>query len=91
MVLHDYKTCSVDTTIDDLEDNPYPAMEIFTLALQFLKGHLIEALKDELPTLIDTNIQYIINVPAIWTDEAIDFMRESAATVRTSKTSLTMT
>ncbi|KAH3817232.1 heat shock 70 kDa protein 12A-like [Dreissena polymorpha] len=78
MVLHDYKNCSVETTIDDIEGHPYPAIKIFTMALHFLKRHLIEALKYKLPTLIDTNIQYIVTVPAIWTVEAIAFMRESA-------------
>ncbi|XP_052286102.1 heat shock 70 kDa protein 12B-like isoform X2 [Dreissena polymorpha] len=73
-----YKNCSLDTTIDDLEGNPYPAMEIFTMTLHFLKEHLLIALKHASPELLETSIQFIITVPAIWTSEAKLFIRESA-------------
>ncbi|XP_052241029.1 heat shock 70 kDa protein 12B-like [Dreissena polymorpha] len=76
MALH--KNCSLDATIDDLEGNPYPAIELFTTTLRFLNGHLLKALHTKSSTVLETEIQYIITVPAVWTDEARHFMKESA-------------
>ncbi|XP_052249277.1 uncharacterized protein LOC127857038 isoform X2 [Dreissena polymorpha] len=74
----DQNEFSLKTTIDDLEGNPYPAIEVFKHALQYLHGHLLKALKRSSPTMRETDIRYVITVPAIWTAEAKRFMKESA-------------
>ncbi|KAH3713951.1 uncharacterized protein LOC127858126 isoform X3 [Dreissena polymorpha] len=84
------KKYSLDATIDDLEGNPYPAMEIFKYAIQYMLGHLLKAMKLASPTLLESNIQYIVTVPAIWTAEAINFMRESAVKAGITNERLTL-
>lgn len=55
-----------------------PAMKVFGEVIKYLKGHLLGALKKR-GTLVDnSDIHWVLTVPAIWADSAKQFMREAA-------------
>jgi molecular chaperone DnaK (HSP70) len=58
-----------------------PAMTIFTMSIKYLKQHFTEALNKQKTGIVDEDIQYVITVPAIWNDNAKQFMREAAENV----------
>jgi molecular chaperone DnaK (HSP70) len=58
-----------------------PAMTIFTMSIKYLKQHFTEALNKQKTGIVDEDIQYVITVPAIWKDNAKQFMREAAENV----------
>ena len=55
------------------------AMKVFSASIKYLKDHFvgkIESLK-----LVETDIHWVLTVPAIWKDNAKQFMREAAQQV----------
>jgi hypothetical protein len=61
-----------------------PALTIFTMSIKYLKEHFTVALNKQKTGIVDTDIQYVITVPAIWNDNAKQFMREAAEKVTQS-------
>lgn len=53
------------------------AIEVFAAAIKYLKEHLLEQVKKRV-VLRETDFHWIITVPAIWRDEAKQFMQEAA-------------
>ena len=58
------------------------AMTIFSMAINYMREHLIHALKDAYPDIEERDVMFVITVPAIWNDGAKQFMREAAIAVR---------
>ncbi|XP_052218754.1 heat shock 70 kDa protein 12A-like [Dreissena polymorpha] len=77
MVLHNQRI-SRSATVEDLEGEPFPAKPIFTMSLKYLLQHLLDALSMRTIGTRETDIKYIITVPAIWGVAAKQFMREAA-------------
>ncbi|KAH3774354.1 heat shock 70 kDa protein 12B-like [Dreissena polymorpha] len=78
MVLHGGKNISRSSTVEDIQGFPHPAMEIFTMAIRFLREHLLKALMLQKTGISESDITYILTVPAIWDDMGKQFMREAA-------------
>ncbi|XP_060596203.1 heat shock 70 kDa protein 12B-like [Ruditapes philippinarum] len=78
MILHNNKDLSRSTTVEDINGKSIPAMTIFTMSIKYLKKHFTEALNKQKTGIVDEDIQYVITVPAIWNDNAKQFMREAA-------------
>ncbi|XP_060561090.1 heat shock 70 kDa protein 12B-like [Ruditapes philippinarum] len=78
MILHNNKDLSRSTTVEDINGKSMPAMTIFTMSIKYLKQHFTEALNKQKTGIVDEDIQYVITVPAIWNDNAKQFMREAA-------------
>jgi len=57
-------------------------MTIFTMAIRYMKDHLLRALKKQVPNIEQSDVMFVITVPAIWNDAAKQFMREAAVAVR---------
>ena len=57
------------------------AMEIFSMSIKYLRDHLIKALNNQTVGVNEKDIQYVVTVPAIWNDNAKQFMREAAIMV----------
>lgn len=57
------------------------ALDIFAMAITFLKRHLLERIDTTANDVLETDIQYVVTVPAIWDDKAKQFMREAAIKV----------
>jgi hypothetical protein len=58
-----------------------PAMTIFAMLISFLRNHMLKRLEKEKPLFKESDIKYILTVPAIWKENAKQFMREAAVEV----------
>lgn len=70
-----------DLMVEDINGIRMPAMTIFAMSIQFLRDHLLKSLKLQMVGMEETDIQYVITVPAIWSDNAKQFMREASIQV----------
>ncbi|XP_045203603.2 heat shock 70 kDa protein 12B-like [Mercenaria mercenaria] len=77
MKLHE-KKISRDFELSDAHGRKMPAMRVFGEVINFLKGHLLGALKKRGTMVDNKDIHWVLTVPAIWADFAKQFMRESA-------------
>ncbi|VDI16585.1 Hypothetical predicted protein, partial [Mytilus galloprovincialis] len=67
-----------DMVLEDITEKKVPAMDIFAHSIKALANHLMEALERRGTGVISNDIQWVLTVPAIWTDNAKQFMRKSA-------------
>ena len=59
-----------------------PAVDVYAMALKFLKDKALEQInKEGISRLSNKRIQWIITVPTIWTDVAKEVMRKAAKKV----------
>ena len=59
-----------------------PALIIFSMAIKFLKDHLMTTFIRRVVDVRLHDIQWVLTVPAIWNDPAKQFMREAAEKVK---------
>lgn len=78
MLLHNNEGLNRSSKVKDINGKAMPAMEIFSMAIRFLRDHLLTALNKQTVGLNEKDIQYVVTVPAIWNDNAKQFMREAA-------------
>lgn len=78
MLLHNNKELCRETTIEDISGTKMKAMTIFALSIRYLRDHLLEELKKQRGSIEETDIFYVLTIPAIWDDSAKQFMRETA-------------
>lgn len=78
MLLYHNKKLARDTIIEDIKGTPMPAMTIFAMALRYLRENFLQELHKQVIGVEETDIQYVLTVPAIWDDNAKQFMREAA-------------
>lgn len=72
-----------DCVIKDIIGKPMRAMDVFSLCIKHLKDTMIKVMTERKTfDITDTNIEFVITVPAIWGDAAKLFMREAAIDVR---------
>jgi len=76
-----FQTLTNKTMINDINGRPTEALNVFAACLSHLRGRLLEAIKIQTGAVIETDILYVITVPAIWDDKAKQFMREAAVKV----------
>lgn len=57
------------------------AMRVFSSAIGYLKDHMLTMCKNRLSDIEQSDIMWVLTVPAIWTDSAKQFMREAAEKV----------
>lgn len=68
-------------TLEDLSGKPVAAIHVFGLSIKALVDHLMDMVKTQGSSLKMNEIQWVLTVPAIWTDSAKQFMRKSAEMV----------
>ncbi|XP_052774593.1 heat shock 70 kDa protein 12A-like isoform X2 [Mya arenaria] len=90
MVLHNNKELSRDTTVEDIEGKPHQALPIFSMAIKFLQKHLLQAVTNQTVGLLEREISYVITVPAIWDDNAKEFMRTAVEEAGLDETRVTL-
>ncbi|XP_052816570.1 heat shock 70 kDa protein 12A-like isoform X2 [Mya arenaria] len=78
MLLHNNKGLNRSASVEDIQGKKMPAMTIFSMSLRYLRDHLVEALTRQVDGIKETDILYVLTVPAIWSDAAKQFMREAA-------------
>lgn len=57
------------------------AIEVFSSAIGYLKDHLLMDCKKQMTCIKDSDILWVLTVPAIWNDKSKQFMREAAEQV----------
>lgn len=67
--------------LEDVRGQTLPAVEVFSLSIQALKDHMIQTLLAK-NIKLDDDTNWILTVPAIWSDTAKLFMRKGAEMVR---------
>jgi len=58
-----------------------PALTIFSMVINYMRKHLMDALTNQIPNIKQSDIKFIVTVPAIWNDPSKQFMREAAVAV----------
>ncbi|XP_033743258.1 heat shock 70 kDa protein 12B-like [Pecten maximus] len=79
MLLHNNKTLGRSTLIKDINGEMMPAKTIFSMAIRYLREHLLGMAQKQVVSDLDEGmIGWVITVPAIWDEGAKQFMREAA-------------
>ena len=58
------------------------AHEVFVHVIAHLKARILNEVRAQNSDIEDGGIQYVMTVPAIWSDAAKQFMREAATDLR---------
>ncbi|XP_005062342.1 PREDICTED: heat shock 70 kDa protein 12B isoform X1 [Ficedula albicollis] len=79
MKIHSTSDLTMKTELEAVNGKKMPALEVFAHALRFFKQHAVQELKDQCPSLPESDaIRWVLTVPAIWKQPAKQFMREAA-------------
>ena len=72
-----------DFMIQDATGKSLPAKMVFSLSIKYLKNDLLEMAKvmHIEGNLLESDIHWVLTVPAIWNDVAKQFMRDAAEQV----------
>jgi hypothetical protein len=76
-----FKILSASTLITDEQNKEFPAIEVFSKSILCLKTKLLDELKRKKTLVRTDDILFVLTVPAIWSDNAKDFMRQAARKV----------
>ena len=68
--------------MEDINGKKMLAMDVFTMAIRYMREHLMNALKKQVSDIQQSDVLFVITVPAIWSDASKQFMREAAIAVR---------
>lgn len=75
------QTLTRETMIEDDKGKKMEAMKVFSSAIRFLKDQLLIQCDNQFTEIEDSDINWVITVPAIWNDRSKQFMREAAEKV----------
>ncbi|XP_052819942.1 heat shock 70 kDa protein 12A-like [Mya arenaria] len=78
MVLHSNEHLTKEVTVEDICGKQMKAFPLFVLSIHFMREHLLDAVKKQKIGIEETDISYVLTVPAIWEDNAKRFMRDAA-------------
>ncbi|XP_052819941.1 heat shock 70 kDa protein 12A-like [Mya arenaria] len=78
MVLHKNKYLTKDVTVEDFCGKRMTAFPLFVISIKYLREHLLKAVATQKIGIKETDITYVLTVPAIWDDNAKRFMRDAA-------------
>ena len=67
--------------LEDVTGKSLLAINVFSLFIKALKGHMLEHLLRPVRGIEPHEIKWVLTVPAIWDDSAKLFMRKSAEKV----------
>ena len=73
---------SRDAAIKDAEGKSMQAHEVFVHVIAYLKERILNEVRAQNNDINDDCIQYVLTVPAIWSDAAKQLMREAATDPR---------
>jgi len=57
------------------------ALDVFAASIYYLKEHMFAQLQLRVPGIVQTDIRWVLTVPAIWDDAAKQFMTKAAEKV----------
>ena len=68
--------------IEDINRERMSAITIFSMSINYMREHLMAALQKQVPDIEQSDVMFVITVPAIWSDASKQYMREAAVKVR---------
>ncbi|XP_071125270.1 heat shock 70 kDa protein 12A-like [Mytilus edulis] len=78
MNLHNNTKIKSHMLLEDISGKSVPAIDVFGLSIKALVTHLTDLLDKQGTGMDNSEIQWVLTVPAIWTDAAKQLMRKSA-------------
>ena len=77
-----FQNLKLDTKLSDVNGKELPALEIFTAVIAYIKNTVYEQMKQNFSGFNEeSDILWVLTVPAIWSDSAKQFMRKAAEKV----------
>lgn len=67
--------------LEDEMGKKMPAMDVFSACIKYLRDHMISKCTQQVLEVKESDIRWVLTVPAIWNDTSKQFMREAAAKV----------
>ena len=67
--------------LDKTERKSMPALTVFSAAIAHMKAQFTEVLRKQGTLVEPSDITWVLTLPAIWEDQAKQFMREAAKKV----------
>ncbi|VDI60093.1 Hypothetical predicted protein [Mytilus galloprovincialis] len=77
-LLNKYEDLNEKTIIQDFTGKQMLAIKVFSGGIKFMKEHLFTHFKERISRLIDTDIRWVMTVPAVWHSTGQQFVRKSA-------------
>ncbi|XP_052086959.1 heat shock 70 kDa protein 12A-like [Mytilus californianus] len=92
MMLYESPKLNRFTVIKDVTGKEIFALDVFCYCIYFLKNDIMTKLQQQIDIVQESDIHFVLTVPAIWSDKAKQFMREAAerARIEGSKLSLAL-
>ncbi|CAC5381840.1 unnamed protein product [Mytilus coruscus] len=76
--------------IKEMGGKPMKAMAVFAFCIEYIKDKVVERLRQAIHGLDDDDIHWVVTVPAIWNDQARQFMIEASEKANIGKDNLTL-
>lgn len=73
---------SLKSFVRDAEGRKFPALDIFTQTIRYLRDSFLTVVQTERRKIPDSDIYYVLTTPAIWSEKAKAFMRKAGEQVR---------
>ena len=81
-VVMSFKGLKRDLTIADDKGRKLNALLVFSMSIRYLKDHVVHTLSNRTSGVTEKDVHWVLTVPAIWNDNAKQFMREAAEKVQ---------
>lgn len=81
---------SRDIQVDDIFGKPISVMYLIEKAIEYFKSHLVDKLTYRGMETRITDVRWVLTIPAVWTDQAKQVMRECAIQAGIPKEHLTL-
>lgn len=72
---------SKQSVLEDQEGRSIEAMKVFSSAIGYLKDNFLGQLQEKVTSVTESDIDWVITVPAFWNNSSIQFMTEAAEKV----------
>lgn len=77
-----FQNLTLHTEIQDVYGKKMKALDVFCIAIKYLKDQLIRKLQSRIKSASEDEIRFVLTVPSIWPDEAKFFMKAAAEKVK---------
>lgn len=80
MMLYNEKKMTIETPLLDDKGKKMKAIDVFSSAINYLKNQMIKQCEKRFKhiDIMDSDVTWVLTVPAIWNDSSKQFMREAA-------------
>ncbi|XP_069129994.1 heat shock 70 kDa protein 12A-like [Argopecten irradians] len=78
MKLYENKLLNRAFELEDDQGSKMPAMKVFSSSIWYMRTQLMKTCRNRYSDIEDSDILWVLTVPAIWSDASKQFMREAA-------------